>query len=659
MGGGLLHSLLLLAGLRLVLPAFPPERAWARVLAIAVLEVYVLRYFAWRVTATAPELALTATSLWQWLFLLVEALSTAFVCWSAFGLVRRSDHSALADVREAMLRAQPRPRSVSVLIPTVNEPVEVLEATIRAAVRIDYPDYEVLVLDDDKGGQTGRVHAWLPYLCARYGVRYLRRPTSEHAKAGNLNFGLAQSTGAVILVLDADFRATRNILWRLVGLLDERVALVQTPQHYYSSDPIQHNLGGMRAWTEEQRHFFDVVLPARDAWGNAVCVGTGFVVRREALGPGGFEIGCLSEDVYGGYALMSRGLRVLYLNEPLAMGAAADSVPEYIRQRVRWCQGILQAVFLPYGPLRASGLRLVDRLFYLEMPLYWVSQFGFLGLVLLAPLIYFWTGVPAFDASLEAAAFRVLPRIVASSAVMYWLSGGRVMPILTELKKLVGVVYILGAIASLLTNPRGKPFVPTLKGEKRDRLVVNWDVGLPFVVYAVFLLVGMLWALVSHAGHVRWDEYLPVNMLFGLYTVTMAVLCALAAIDWPKDTLTPDYRQVLGGRWRSALLALVRGVSSGGPTFANGHGAPRAIEATPAGLRACPRPESASPLIGAVGEHPSRIVRDQQPTGRGKPDPDYRSLVEQGVDTTSSGVPPGATGRALEQPDSRCSIPAS
>ncbi len=61
-----------------------------------------------------------------------------------------------------------------------------------------------------------------------------------------------------------------------------------------------------------------------------MCVGTGFVLRRDALAPHGFETGCLSEDVYGGFAVRSRGFQVRYLNEPLAFGAAADSLSEYL-----------------------------------------------------------------------------------------------------------------------------------------------------------------------------------------------------------------------------------------------------------------------------------------------------------------------------------------
>ena len=452
-----IQAVILLIGLRLLLASLSPESCAARLLGVALIEFYTTRYYLWRLLNTLPALDLTLTSIWQWTFFLVESMSTVFICWSALVLIRSSNNSALATVHETALRARAIRPSVAVLIPTVSESREVLEPTIRAAMSIDYPCFEVLVLDDDKeaAGQSGeRSHAWLPGLCAHYGARYLRRSVHSGAKAGNLNHGISNTQAEVLLVLDSDFRAKPNILWRTVGMLDERVALLQTPQHYYSSDPIQHNLGGARFWTEEQRHFFDVVLPARDAWANALCVGTGFVVRREALGAGGFATGCLSEDVYGGYVLVSKGFKVRYLNECLSYGAAADSLPEYIRQRVRWCQGILQATWLPYGPLRAPGLSLVDRLFYLEMPLYWMSQFGLLACVLLAPLVFLFTGVPVFQCSVDDALSNVLPRIVVVSMVGYWISRGKVMPIVTEITKLVGLVYILGAMLSLVVHRR-------------------------------------------------------------------------------------------------------------------------------------------------------------------------------------------------------------
>ena len=93
-----------------------------------------------------------------------------------------------------------------------------------------------------------------------------------HAKAGNVNNGLAHalSTGRrpqFILLLDADFTVSRNILQRTLGLFEaEDVAIVQTPQHFFNPDPIQSSLLGATAWPDEQRFFFNYLLEAKDAW---------------------------------------------------------------------------------------------------------------------------------------------------------------------------------------------------------------------------------------------------------------------------------------------------------------------------------------------------------------------------------------------------------
>jgi cellulose synthase (UDP-forming) len=587
---------LVLGALAVFLRFVDPRSALARAVALGCLQVYVLRYYAWRATETLPPVEGSAANLWQLSFFGIESLSTLFLCWTALILTRQRDNRRLADIREGDLRGKPLPPKVTVLIPTYHEPIEVLEPTILAAVNIDYPNFEVVVLDDDKGPaagrrrpgwmmtirsltmrtreggrrkprkrpvaqsepgtQTPRAHAWLEALCVSYGVKYLRRDSIAGAKAGNLNHGLANTDGEVILVLDADFLAMPNILWRTVGLLDDETALVQTPQHYYSSDPIQRNLGGGKAWTEEQRFFFDKAIPSRDAWGNAICVGTGFVVRRAALGPDGFETGCLSEDVYGGYALVSRGWQIRYLNEVLSHGAAADSLVEYIRQRTRWCQGIIQAIWLPYGPLRAPRLRLVDRLLYLEMPLYWVSQYGLLAMIVLAPAVYFWTGVPVFRSPFDEATGYVVPRIVASALVTYWISEGKVMPIVTDVTKLVAVVYIIAAMLSLIFNPRGKPFDPTNKGQAREDVIVNWDIMWPFLVTALIVAAGLLRNLLSDAGPVEWNEFLAANVLIGFYSLTLLSLTCLACVDWPKAALAFDYDQPQQGRWLCALSIL-------------------------------------------------------------------------------------------------------
>ncbi|MBX8828075.1 glycosyltransferase, partial [Ochrobactrum sp. SFR4] len=81
--------------------------------------------------------------------------------------------------------------------------------------------------------------AELKALCADFGVNYLTRARNEHAKAGNLNNGLAYSEGQLIAVFDADHAPARNFLTETVGYFTEnnKLFLVQTPHFFINPDP--------------------------------------------------------------------------------------------------------------------------------------------------------------------------------------------------------------------------------------------------------------------------------------------------------------------------------------------------------------------------------------------------------------------------------------
>ena len=134
MADGLVHAVVLLVGLAALRPRLASTNAWARLGALAVVELYTLRYWAWRALHTLPPLALSPASLYQWGFFGIESLSMVFLCWTALLLVRHADYAELADEREHSLRNRPHPPSVCVFIPTANECRELLERTIRAAM---------------------------------------------------------------------------------------------------------------------------------------------------------------------------------------------------------------------------------------------------------------------------------------------------------------------------------------------------------------------------------------------------------------------------------------------------------------------------------------------------------------------------------------------
>ena len=241
---------------------------------------------------------------------------------------------------------------VDVFLCTYNEDLEILEGPILAARNMDYPNFTVWVLDDGR-------RAWLRDFCAAHGVRYLTRPNNAHAKAGNINHALSKTDAELFAVLDADFTPRRDFLMRTVGFFeDPTIAIVQTPHHFRNSDIYQMNLGMGEQWPDEQRLFFDIVQPSRDAWDCAFCCGSASVQRRSALMDiGGIPTDSVTEDILSTLVLLRQGYVTRFLNEPLAFGLSSESVAAMFVQRQRWCRGGLQLLFLRDGVL-GPGLTL-------------------------------------------------------------------------------------------------------------------------------------------------------------------------------------------------------------------------------------------------------------------------------------------------------------
>jgi cellulose synthase (UDP-forming) len=170
--------------------------------------------------------------------------------------------------------------TVDVFITTYNEPVDLVLTTVRGAESITYP-HRTWILDD--GDRTELRDA-----AERLGVGYVTRGLEwagkpRHAKAGNLNNALVQTTGEYILVLDADMVPDPQILDRTIGYFsDDKVALVQTPQ-YFNNVPRSDPLGSQAPL------FYGPIQEGKDGWGAAFFCGSNAVLRREAL----MELGIL------------------------------------------------------------------------------------------------------------------------------------------------------------------------------------------------------------------------------------------------------------------------------------------------------------------------------------------------------------------------------
>lgn len=534
-----LHSsgvtVLLVSAFAIVLPQIVDrERTWQRVTLFGVAFILAARYAWWRWTETLAPAGLTADALASWSLFVIEMASLVGSL-SAFVILSRLKLRSGEATRFVGWWGDKPPR-VAILITTYNEELEVLERTIVGARSLRHPNKEIVVLDDGR-------REWLRDYCAGKDVRYICRPDNKGAKAGNLNhaLGLLATDPVVpdfIAVLDADFVPHRGFISRSLALFhDPKVGLVQTPQHFFNADPIQHNLGISRSYPDEQRFFFDHMQPSRDAWDIAFCCGTSSIARWQALTEvGGFPTDSVTEDFMITLVLRDHGWATVYLDEPLTEGLAPEGLKEYVTQRARWCLGMMQIARSRVGPLRRNNLRIRDRWSVVDSVFYWLATFVFRIAAIVYPLLYWFADVMVVNARLADVITYFGCYYLWILIVLNTLSRGMVVPILNDVSQLVGAPPIVRAALTGLFRPKGHPFRVTAKGGDRSRVVIQWRMMAPFAAGFALTALGLVIGIVSDGFAFNDAGDGKVVILFWtIYNLFLLAVTIVVCVELPRQ----------------------------------------------------------------------------------------------------------------------------
>jgi cellulose synthase (UDP-forming) len=346
-------------------PADEPVRTrnLARIGGLAALTA-LAAYLTWRVAFTLP---VDGGSRWvAWLLIGFEALPAIAIATRILTLWSiDSPTPPPAPVLKTDLR-------VAVLIPTYNEPTEVIAPTIAAACALE-PAHETWVLDDGD-------RPWVAEMAAAYGARYVSRDEHSHAKAGNLNHALdlmafedLAGVGGidVIAVLDCDHVPLPTFLTATLGWFDdERIALVQGPQAYYNAGAFDDD-----GESGEQGVFFNVLMPARRGYdvGPFWC-GSTSLLRVSALREiGGVATETVVEDMHTTLKLIRRDWKTAYHHQTLAVGIAPATPEQYLMQRRRWGMGAMQVLARERLWAAKSWLSWRNFVEYLNGTLWWLE----------------------------------------------------------------------------------------------------------------------------------------------------------------------------------------------------------------------------------------------------------------------------------------------
>ncbi|MBX9824256.1 MAG: glycosyltransferase [Xanthobacteraceae bacterium] len=526
-------GLLALGFCLLILPWLNSERSFARAAMVIVAFLLLTRYFVWRSTDTVPALGWNLDFAIGIVFFAAEAMSLLAGQLNLVFLSRFTNRTPEVEANKAWLAAQPS-RRVDVFICTYNEEAAILERTMIGATGLNYENYRVWVLDDGR-------RPWLRQMAESLGCRYLTRPDNAGAKAGNINHALAYvaqlpDPPEFVAILDADFVPMPEFLSRAMCLFrDETVGIVQTPQHFINPDPIQTNLDAARVWPDEQRLFFDVLMPAKDAWGAAFCCGTSSVIRFAPLMRiGGFPTDSVTEDYLVTLRMKEIGSHTIYLNERLTVGLAPEGLKEYITQRGRWCLGFMQIVRGRSGPLSLrSRLTFIDRLSLIDSFLHWTSIYPVKLLGLVVPSLYLLFGIRAVDANLHTLLAYFLPFFIWHSLTITWLSKGRSLAIMSDVAQYIAAPAIVKAVATGLLKPQGHKFKVTAKGGDRGQRFVEWRL---FRFYASALAINLAGIVVAFLLYAQGDSiaYGDLALAWSWYNAIVLLLVCLVCIEQPR-----------------------------------------------------------------------------------------------------------------------------
>ena len=416
--------------------------------------------------------------------------------------------------------------TVDVFIPTYNEPMSIVRATVLGSIAIDWPPEKlrVFLLDD------GRREEFREF-AAECGIGYITRGDNLHAKAGNLNNALAQTEGEFVAVFDADHIATRAFLQMTMGWMvaEPRNALVQTPHHFYSPDPFQRNLAAGTRVPSEGNMFYGLVQDANDYWNSAFFCGSCAVLRRSALEEiGGFAVETVTEDAHTMLKMHRRGWDSCYLRLPLAAGLATERLILHIGQRIRWARGMIQ-IFRIDNPLFGPGLSFGQRICYLQA----LGHFFFAlprVVFLTAPLAFLLFGLNIIAASPLAIVSYALPHIFHSVATNSRLQRNNRHSFWSEVYETVLALFLVRVTIVTLFAPRRGKFNVTNKGGLLENGYFDLGAVYPNLILAFFLVAGVIRGLVGilflQTEQLTFQA-LVLNTIWGFLSL-LTVMAALA-----------------------------------------------------------------------------------------------------------------------------------
>jgi len=230
---------------------------------------------------------------------------------------------------------------VSLQVPSHYEPPDMVIATLRSLKALDYPNFEIIAIDDNTEDESlwRPVESW----CHDNGVKFAHLENWPGYKSGALNYALRNITderAELVGVIDADYQLDPQFLRRCAPLFDDpKIGFIQAPQDYrdWEHAPFYRRL------YYSYLYFFAVSQPSRNERDGAIFAGTmGFIRRRALEEAGGWDEWCITEDAELSLRLLHNGWSGLHVDHSFGRGVMPLTFESLKGQRFRWCFGGIQ-----------------------------------------------------------------------------------------------------------------------------------------------------------------------------------------------------------------------------------------------------------------------------------------------------------------------------
>jgi exo-beta-1,3-glucanase (GH17 family)/cellulose synthase/poly-beta-1,6-N-acetylglucosamine synthase-like glycosyltransferase len=518
----------------------------------------------------ATTLAVAANGVGAWLAIVFAFWSSHyFVAGSAFAfglgitlliplvfiaLARVEEIAAVAfGRRPRRLIAGPLPApegfapKVSIHIPAYREPPDMLMATLDAVARLQYPDFECVVVINN----TPDPAYWRPIEehCRALGERFkfVNAVNLAGFKAGALRLALAHTApdASIIGIIDADYVVHPDWLKDLVpAFADPQVGIVQAPQDHRDGErTLMHH-----AMNSEYAGFFNIGMVMRNEANAIIAHGTMCLMRRAAIDRvGGWSSDTICEDTDLGLSMLEQGWQIHYTNRRYGHGLLPDTFEAYKKQRYRWAYGGFQILKKHWRHLLPRSRQLTPEQ-KREFALGWLNWLGAEAIgVVVAILNLAWVPVVAFAGIAIPDKILTLPILAVFVVTSVHFVALYRLRVSIPVKQMIGAVVAAMSVQWTVARAVGSgiwtesaPFMRTAKGgatRKGPDFPAFWE-----GVLAALLLIGAALVVITNQAQVR--EINIFALVLVVQSLPFLAAIALALIEGSRFNEFAYWRSV-------------------------------------------------------------------------------------------------------------------